>query len=76
MQQRQLPQVAIDSWQRKLEELEWQVGAIMQEEREERALRKAEMEAQRVSCVAVLWVAQEPWWAESVGAMWPRWRVD
>jgi hypothetical protein len=46
--QRQVPAAAIASWQARIEALEPQVAAIVQEEREERLLRKAEMEAQKV----------------------------
>ncbi|KAL4427607.1 hypothetical protein ABPG75_001696 [Micractinium tetrahymenae] len=49
MQQRQVQAPAISSWQNTVEKLEPQVAAIIQEEREERALRKAEMEAQKAS---------------------------
>ena len=46
---RQLAAGAVSSWQAKVEELEHSVASVMTEEREERALRKAEMEAQKAS---------------------------
>ena len=48
MQQRAVPQAAVDSWQQRVERLEEQVESILWEEREEKALRKAEMEVQKV----------------------------
>ena len=50
MQQRQVPPPAVATWQGRMEALEPQVEAVIAEEREERALRKAEMEAQKVRC--------------------------
>ncbi|GAB4821500.1 hypothetical protein N2152v2_008546 [Parachlorella kessleri] len=47
MQQRQVPAHAVASWQDKVERLEEGVFQVIAEEREERALRKAEMEAQK-----------------------------
>ncbi|PRW45622.1 DEAD-box ATP-dependent RNA helicase 28 [Chlorella sorokiniana] len=49
MQQRQVPAATVTSWQHRVEKLEPQVAAIILEEREERALRKAEMEAQKAA---------------------------
>ncbi|EFN54589.1 hypothetical protein CHLNCDRAFT_135424, partial [Chlorella variabilis] len=49
MQQRQMQAAAVAGWQAKIEGLEPQVEWIVAEEREERALRKAEMEAQKAS---------------------------
>ena len=51
MQQRQVLQSSVDTWQHTLERLEPQVLSIIYEEREERALRKAEMEATKVCAV-------------------------
>jgi hypothetical protein len=58
MQQRAVPQVSVDSWQQKVERLEPQVESILWEEREEKALRKAEMEVQKVGG----WKARLPAW--------------
>ncbi|PSC68971.1 DEAD-box ATP-dependent RNA helicase 28 [Micractinium conductrix] len=49
VQQRTVQQAATDTWQAKIEKLEPQVDAIIWQEREERALRKAEMEVQKAT---------------------------
>jgi len=45
LKQRIVPQQAVSQWQSKLERLHPEVGAVIAEEREEREIRKAEMEA-------------------------------
>lgn len=59
MQQRQMQAAAVAGWQAKIEGLEPQVEWIVAEEREERALRKAEMEAQKVGRCAAC--CAHPW---------------
>ncbi|KAL2632017.1 hypothetical protein R1flu_016703 [Riccia fluitans] len=47
LKSRVLAQGAVSKWRQKIEELEADIRTIMQEEREERVLRKAEMEANK-----------------------------
>jgi ATP-dependent RNA helicase DDX27 len=47
LQNRQVAPAAIAKWRTKIEGMEDDVRAVQQEEREERALRKAEMEANK-----------------------------
>ena len=45
---------SVEAWQRRIEGLEREVAEVMREEREERALRKAEQEATKVWCTPLL----------------------
>lgn len=49
LQQRRVPWAAVVSWQERVESMESDVAGIIAEEREERAIRKAEMEAEKAS---------------------------
>ncbi|KDD75169.1 DEAD/DEAH box helicase, partial [Helicosporidium sp. ATCC 50920] len=49
LQQRELPQAAVEEWEKRVESMEADVKVIMQEERDERSLRKAEMEADKAA---------------------------
>ena len=53
LQARQVPNEAVSNWQGRIESLQPAVERIKEEEREERALRKAEMEAQKAENMVI-----------------------
>lgn len=47
------------SWQHRVERVQPDVGQVLGDERAEKEMRKAEMEAQKVCCLAVQLVCQD-----------------